>query len=160
MEKDYITIQQKYSELVIQSQGMADSKTVESLRNQIKEIENSYKNQLKSADLREKDLAAKYKKVKNEMQDMNIEVQKVKQQKNSELEADRLARARQLAMLDMDIKNKQMTLNRNSMAFQNSSRLSRIGPALGSLQHSADQPSSGLEKESRFTMIDKMLTAD
>ena len=57
---------------------MADSATVESLRNQIKDIENSYKNQLKSADLREKDLAAKHKKLKSEMQDMNIEFQKVK----------------------------------------------------------------------------------
>ena len=63
MEKDYITIQQKYSELVIQSQGMADSATVEGLRNQISDIETSYKNQLRSANLREKDLSAKYKKI-------------------------------------------------------------------------------------------------
>ena len=57
---------------------MADSATVEKMRNQISDIETSYKNQLRSANLREKDLAAKYKKIKNEMQDMNIEFQKVK----------------------------------------------------------------------------------
>ena len=58
---------------------MADSATVEKMRNQILDIETSYKNQLRTANLREKDLAAKYKKIKNEMQDMNIEFQKVKQ---------------------------------------------------------------------------------
>ena len=96
---------------------MADSATVESLNRQIKEIEASYKTQLKNAELREKDISAKYMKIKEEVQDINIEMQRVKQEKNKELEADRLARARQLALLDMDIKKKQMTLGRNSMAF-------------------------------------------
>ena len=52
------------------------------------------------------------------------------------------------------------------MAFQNSSRLSKIGPSLGGLTQSGSQNlgNSGDqhddEKESRFTIIDKMLTAD
>ena len=85
---------------------MADSATVENLNKQIKEIEASYKIQLKNAELREKDIAAKYEKIKEDVQEINIEMKRVKQEKTKELEADRLARARQLALLDMDIKNK------------------------------------------------------
>ena len=64
--------------MVISSQGLTDSATVEKLNKQIKEIENSYKVQLKNAEIREKDIAAKYAKIKEEVQDINIEMQRVK----------------------------------------------------------------------------------
>jgi len=45
--------------------------------------------------------------------------------------------------MDLDLKDKHVTNNRHSMAFQNSARLSKIGPSLGGLRGSHDPAGAG-----------------
>jgi hypothetical protein len=86
---------------------------------------------------------------------MNVEMQAVKVSKTQELEAERINRAKQLAMLDLvDKRHNQGQGSRQSMAFQNSSRLSKIGPFLHS---KPDEKNSG---ESRFSVINSIISAD
>ena len=48
---------------------MIDSTSVDKMKKEIKDLEATYKAQLRSAEFREKDLAAKCTKLTNEMQD-------------------------------------------------------------------------------------------